>query len=185
MAGMSFSCPHCGEAIESPGDGGESVVTCPRCYGEIQAGVAPPPVPPASPARAASASQPAGGFIVCVKCGQRNGRGNHRCARCGQFLHGASAPGAPDLGDSAGMRMLMPVGRSGWAIASGYLALFSVLIVFAPFALATGILAVRDIRRNPEKHGMGRAIFGIVMGTLGTLFLVLFIWGLISDMRAG
>jgi hypothetical protein len=70
------------------------------------------------------------------------------------------------------MRMLLPVGRSGWAIASGYLGLFSVLLVFAPFALLTGVLAVADIRRHSERHGMGRAIFGIVMGVLGTIGLI-------------
>jgi hypothetical protein len=66
---------------------------------------------------------------------------------------------------------LIPIGRSGWAIASGYLALFSVLLIFAPFALLTGILALRDIAANPGKHGKGRAIFGIVMGSLGTILL--------------
>jgi hypothetical protein len=42
----------------------------------------------------------------------------------------------------------------------------------APFALLTGILAVVDIRKHSEKHGMGRAVFGIVMGALGTIGLM-------------
>lgn len=70
------------------------------------------------------------------------------------------------LGDDPMMRVLLPVGRSGWAIAAGYLGLLSLLGIFAPFALLTGVIAVFDIRRNPEKHGMGRAVFGIVMGLL-------------------
>lgn len=87
-------------------------------------------------------------------------------------------PQAPkSLGDDAGMRMLIPVGRSGWAIASGYLALFSVLILPAPLALITAILAIRDIKRSKgsphPKHGMGRAIFGLVMGIAGSLVLLL------------
>lgn len=77
------------------------------------------------------------------------------------------------LGDDALARMLLPVGRSGWAIAAGYLGLFSFLILPAPLALVAGILAILDIRRNPRKHGMGRAIFGIVMGLLGSAVLVL------------
>jgi hypothetical protein len=77
------------------------------------------------------------------------------------------------MGDDAGMRMLLPVGRSLWAIASGYLGLISVLLVPAPFALLTGILALRAMRRDPKLHGMGRAIFGIVMGSLGTIALLL------------
>lgn len=80
----------------------------------------------------------------------------------------ASSP----LGDDPMMRALLPVGRSGWAIAAGYLGLFSLLLLPAPFALLTGVLAVRDIRRHPDRHGMGRAIFGIVLGSLGTLALV-------------
>jgi hypothetical protein len=76
-----------------------------------------------------------------------------------------------DLGEDAGMRMLLPVGRSGWAIAAGYLGLISVLCLPSPLALIAGILAIREMRRNPKKHGMGRAIFGIVMGGIGTICL--------------
>jgi hypothetical protein len=81
-------------------------------------------------------------------------------------------PPPPDLGESAGMRMLLPVGRSGLAIAAGYLGLFSFFVVPAPIALFISILAVRDIKTNPKTHGMGRAIFGLIMGFLGTIALV-------------
>ena len=77
------------------------------------------------------------------------------------------------------MRLLMPVGISGWAIAASYLGLVSVLLIPAPLALITGILAVRDIRRSrgtaKQKHGMGRAVFGIVMGALFTLLAIVWI----------
>ena len=76
------------------------------------------------------------------------------------------------------MRLIIPIGLSGWAIVAGYLGLFAVLLVPAPFALLTGILAIRDIKRHPDKHGMGRAIFGIVMGGLGTLGLLAMIIGI-------
>jgi hypothetical protein len=75
-------------------------------------------------------------------------------------------PAQDPLAESAGIRMLIPVGRSGWAIAAGYLGLFSILVIPAPLAIIFGILAIRDIKRNPNRHGMGRAIFGIVMGAL-------------------
>jgi hypothetical protein len=81
------------------------------------------------------------------------------------------------LGDDPAIRMLLPVGLSGWAIASGYLGLISVLFVPGPFAVLTGVLA---IRRNPKKHGMGRAVFGIVMGSLGTIGLLLALVGLVA-----
>lgn len=79
------------------------------------------------------------------------------------------------LGDDAGIRMLLPVGRSGWAIAAGYLGLISVLMVPAPFALICSIVAIRDIKRHPDRHGMGRAIFGLIMGLIFTLLLVILI----------
>lgn len=79
----------------------------------------------------------------------------------------------PELGDDAGVRMLLPVGRSGWAIAAGYLGLFAVLCIPAPLALIAGIIAVIDIKKNPKKHGMGRAIFGIVMGGIFTVLLLI------------
>ena len=69
------------------------------------------------------------------------------------------------------LRWVLPVGRSGWAVAAGYLALFAVLVLPAPFALAIGIIALRDLKRHPAMLGRGRAIFGIVMGTLGTIVL--------------
>lgn len=79
------------------------------------------------------------------------------------------------IGDDAGIRLLIPVGRSGWAIAAGYLGLFSLVLIPAPISVIVSILAIRDIRRSKltakVKHGMGRTIFGLVMGILGTLAL--------------
>ncbi|BCX47558.1 hypothetical protein HAHE_14660 [Haloferula helveola] len=80
------------------------------------------------------------------------------------------------MGDDVGMRMLLPVGRSGWAIAAGYLGLISLVIVPAPLALIVSIVAVRDIQKSRRtgkpKHGMGRVIFWLIMGGLGTVVLL-------------
>ncbi len=89
------------------------------------------------------------------------------------------------IGEDPGMRMLLPVGRSGWAIAAGYLGLVSVLCVPGPLALIAGLLAVRDMRRHPEKHGMGRAVFGIIMGALGSVGLALSAVGMIAGALNG
>jgi hypothetical protein len=91
----------------------------------------------------------------------------------------------PDLGDDPAIRMLLPVGRSGWAIAAGYLGLVSVLCIPAPFALLAGILAIREMRRDPKKHGMGRAVFGIVMGGIGTVMLLIMAASLIARLILG
>jgi hypothetical protein len=90
------------------------------------------------------------------------------------------------MGDDAGMRMLLPVGRSGWAIAAGYLGLFALLIVPAPAALIVSLIAISDIRKSTEpgrdpKHGMGRAIFGLIAGIVGTLILLLLILSSLSQ----
>ncbi len=75
---------------------------------------------------------------------------------------------------SSAEKYLLPVGRSGWAIAAGYLALFSVLLIPAPIALFCGIMALRDIAQHPEKTGKPRAWFGIIMGVvMMTLFAIL------------
>ena len=85
-------------------------------------------------------------------------------------------PRKKELGDDFGMRLLMPVGRSGWAIAAGYMGLFGLLVVPAPLALILGIIAVWDIRKSMRtdrpKHGMGRAVFALIIGFLGTALLI-------------
>ncbi len=103
----------------------------------------------------------------------------------------AMAPAPPfpgqNLGDNAAVRMLLPVGRSGWAIAAGYAGLFAPIAgLFATInrrmapigwvpsvAIILGVVAIIHIRSNRKLHGMGRAIFGIVMGILGSLLPLL------------
>jgi hypothetical protein len=75
------------------------------------------------------------------------------------------------------LRWLVPVGRSGWAVAAGYAGLFAVLVVPAPVALVLGILAVKDIDAHPGRLGMGRAIFALVMGTFFSLILGMMLLG--------
>ena len=78
------------------------------------------------------------------------------------------------LGDDAALRLLLPVGRSLWAIAAGYFGLFSLACLPAPIAIVLGLVAIWDIRKHPEKHGMGRAIFGLTMGVLCTAGFAIF-----------
>jgi hypothetical protein len=79
------------------------------------------------------------------------------------------APKAPSALD----RAILPVGRSGWAIAAGYMALFGLLVLPAPAALLLGIVAAIDLVRHPEKHGWGRTGFALVVGVIGSVVLVL------------
>lgn len=76
----------------------------------------------------------------------------------------------------------MPVGRSAWAIAAGYLGLLSLALFPAPLALVASIIVLIDIRSSraigQPKDGLGRAISGLIMGVLGTGLLLLPLFGL-------
>jgi len=115
--------------------------------------------------------------MYCPSCGTQNLDAAVHCVSCG----GQIQPARPaSIDDDPSMRMLLPVGRSPYAIAAGYAGLFAVIPFFAPIALVLGILAVRHIKRNPKLHGLGRAWFGLVMGALGTMLLALTIVSLLA-----
>lgn len=54
--------------------------------------------------------------------------------------------------------------------------MFSLIVLPAPISLLVSIIAIRDIRKSKgsahPKHGMGRAIFGLIMGILGTTLIL-------------
>ena len=111
--------------------------------------------------------------MFCPACGIQLGGQGTNCPSCQWQQH------ATGIENDAAMRILLPVGRSGWAIAAGYLGLVSMIVFPAPLALIVSILAIREIRKNPSLGGMGRAIFGLVMGCVFSLIFVLVILTLI------
>ena len=114
--------------------------------------------------------------MYCPQCGTENDDNAFRCIKCREIIQPMPIqPQRPAIDDSPAMRMILPVGRSGLAIAAGYVGLFAVLLVPAPIALILGILAVIDIRRHPEKHGMGRAVFALIMGGIFSILMFIFI----------
>ena len=116
--------------------------------------------------------------MYCSKCGTQNDNNAFRCIKCGEIIQPIPVQPQPKaIDDSPVMRMLLPVGRSGLAIAAGYAGLFSVFGFPAPIALILGILAIIDIKKHPKKHGMGRAIFAVIMGGLFSIVLVCIILG--------
>lgn len=86
------------------------------------------------------------------------------------FAHVRS--GTERMGDNAGIRLVLPVGRSAWAVAAGYAGLFAIIIFPAPIAIILGVVAIIDIQGHPERHGMGRAVFALIAGTIGTVILL-------------
>jgi hypothetical protein len=58
---------------------------------------------------------------------------------------------------------ILPVGRSGWAIAAGYVGLMSFFPVVSYAGMVVSLVAARDLRKHPEKRGWGRVITGLVI----------------------
>ncbi len=112
--------------------------------------------------------------MFCHKCGEENLDDSIYCAKCGTQIQQPPQVANYSAAEDPALRLLIPIGRSGLAIAAGYVGLFAVLLVPAPFAILLGVLALKDIKRNPKKMGRGRAIFGIIMGILGSIGLIAF-----------
>ena len=77
------------------------------------------------------------------------------------------------IGPNHDLDWLLPVNRDGFAIASGYLALFSFIPnpLTSTAAVVCGWVALRRIPKS-GKLGRGRAWFGIIVGGLSLAFFV-------------
>ena len=61
----------------------------------------------------------------------------------------------------------------------GYLYLYCGLLslicwILGPAAILCGVMALRDMKLHPERHGMGRVWTGFILGGIGTLILCMF-----------
>ncbi len=111
--------------------------------------------------------------MYCPKCGELNDDNAFKCVHCGVVIQQIPPQYVPkDIGNDSAMRMILPIGRSGLAIAAGYAGLFAFCVFPAPIALILSILAIYDLKRHPDKLGMGRAVFGLIVGALGTIALL-------------
>ena len=119
--------------------------------------------------------------MYCQNCGTQLADGATLCHHCGNPPLRAPLSAPARIEDDPAMRMLLPVGRSVWAVLAGYAGLFAVLMFPAPIAVLLGVVALRDLKRHPEKLGRGRANFAIIMGLLVTLMLVFLVGILISE----
>lgn len=110
--------------------------------------------------------------MFCPNCGNQIPDNTVVCLKCGvpvTNVNVVAGNGGISKGDDLLLRLAIPVGRSGIAILAGYLGIFSVVPFVGILSLIVGILALRDIRNHPEKHGRGRAYFAIIMGVVFSL----------------
>lgn len=68
---------------------------------------------------------------------------------------------------------MIPVNQSGWAIAAGYMGLLSLVVpLLGLLAIAAGVMGLIAIKKRPGLGGSYRAIIGIVLGAISSLYMV-------------
>ncbi len=123
----------------------------------------------------------------CQFCGGEVKAIARKCKHCGEYLDDdernfmevEDEQRVPTTAEA----MMIPVGRSGWAIAAGYCGLLGLFpICGIPFVLGgwvTGLVALNHLKTNPKLLGAGRAWFGIISGgVIGLIINVLTLVGL-------
>ena len=61
--------------------------------------------------------------------------------------------------------------KATWALVCGIAGMVVFALLFSTVAIALGVVARNEIKQDPQLHGEGKAIAGIVLGVIG---LVLF-----------
>jgi hypothetical protein len=140
---------------------------------------------------------------ICPSCGKEVDPSARACRACGQELDRDPSPDAAIAdrprpkrrGDddedyeefirrrprniqhdpsAEALDWIVPHRESLWAIAAGYCGLFACFPLVGLLAIALGVIALKDIKRNKGRRGTFRAWFGIVLGSLMSL-----VWGLL------
>jgi hypothetical protein len=71
---------------------------------------------------------------------------------------------------------VLPVNRSGWAIAAGYVGLMSFIPVVSYAGVLVSTIAAWQLKKHPKKLGWGRVITGFVISVpMSILYTLLFL----------
>lgn len=112
--------------------------------------------------------------MFCSHCGTRLAEDVDICCKCG--LPSKAQINASFRNEASALKWFVPIGRSVWAVMSGYLGLLSIIPGVGLLAVICGCLGLEAIAKNPQKSGKGRSWFGIVSGAIFTiLHLYLFL----------
>lgn len=98
----------------------------------------------------------------CPACGAQLQGLDVACRRCGALTTDSIERGSIEV-------------RNGFAFASMFVGFAPIL---APVAIGLGIVALRQLGRNPMQVGRGYAVAGI---TMGSMWLLLVVGGLVFD----
>jgi len=107
--------------------------------------------------------------MFCSNCGQENSQGDSFCDNCGTSL-GAQYP---QMGQENAVRR-----TSSMAVASlimGILGFVFLPLIGSILAIVFGIMARKQINREPNTGGWAMAVIGIVLGGIAIFSLVVFI----------
>lgn len=92
-----------------------------------------------------------------------------------------AAPTPPKTTETKVLEAFVPINRSAWAVAAGWIALFNIpFVITAPVGIVFAILGLRSIKQHPEKIGKGRCWFAIVYGAAVLLFVIIIFSGALS-----
>ncbi len=189
---IEFHCPKCNRQIRTSDQHAGKSGKCPQCQAIVQVPDSNEPSEPepllggglgdpwedlSHPATVPQTSNPFGspGQSAPASWGVPPPQANPYTAPTYQSQTRASLSS-----DDAMLRWILPIGHSPFAIAAGYLGLFSLVCCpLGPIAFILAILGIIQIQKNPRLSGMGRCVVGIVLGGIGSLGLLFFIFAVI------
>lgn len=120
--------------------------------------------------------------IFCTSCGKENHYNNYKCESCDELLHGPVAP--KYVAGDGGVTTFVPY-KNACGLAAYYLGVFALIPCFGiPLgvaALVTGILGVRNAKKNPKIKGAVHAWIGIILGFITLLLHGIAIGLIVAD----
>jgi hypothetical protein len=194
---IEFHCPHCNRQIRTPDEHAGKRGKCPQCQAVVEipaASAAPDELDPLGgglndpwgdlPPPGAMPQTPFPGAAA-----NSAGPAGWGAPPAGTNPYAAPAfqpPPRPasSMSDDRSLRWILPIGHSPFAIAAGYLGLFSLACCpLGPLAVILAIAGIIQMQKNPRLSGMGRCIVGIVLGAIGTLGLLFILFAMLVGKR--